>query len=207
MVSATGFPPSSDIYVVINQVIPKQKAVGKTKHHKSPNGTVKFDETFKFACTPDAQFQIQAKEQHTFSSDEDLGDALYVVDESGSAAEKEVKVGGGTVVIKSSFHPQREQGSDREPQGQRRPPELPEQEGQPRPAQSRGHPRSGLEDLERPGRQKVPYQTANSAVPHCSNTEHARLACQRFFFSLFQHRYLFLLSFFPLETPFLDVVI
>jgi hypothetical protein len=103
VVSASGFPPSSDVYVVINQIMPKNKVVGKTKHHKSPSGVVKFDETFKWPCSPDAQFQVQAKEQHTFSSDEDLGEAMYVVDETGLSHEKEIKVGSGTVVIKSNF--------------------------------------------------------------------------------------------------------
>ncbi len=105
VLSASDFPPSSDVYVTINQVAPTKKIVGKTKHHKCHNGTVKYDETFKFACTPDAQFQVQVKEQHTFLSDEDLGEALYVVDESGSATEKELKIGSGTVVIKSTFVP------------------------------------------------------------------------------------------------------
>src|SRR3569833_1949040 len=105
VVSAKGFPPSSDVYVAINQLAPKQKTVGKTKHHKSATGTVKFDETFKLTCTPDTQFQIQAKEHNTFSSDADLGEAAYFVDETGTAAEKEIKVGSGSVVIKSTFTP------------------------------------------------------------------------------------------------------
>ena len=105
VVSASGFPPSSDVYVVVNQTTPRQKTVGKTKNHKSPSGTIKFDETFRVACTPDAQFQLQAKGQHTFSSDDDLGEALYFVDESGAAGDKEVPVGSGKVVIRSSFTP------------------------------------------------------------------------------------------------------
>ncbi|KAJ9157726.1 C2 domain-containing protein [Pleurostoma richardsiae] len=105
VVSASGFPPSSDVYVTITQVVPKTKTVGKTKHHKSPAGTVQFGDTFKWTCSPDAQFQIKAMEQHTFSSDEELGDALYVVDETGSNSEKELKVGSGTVVVKSTFTP------------------------------------------------------------------------------------------------------
>lgn len=103
VVSATGFPPSSDIYVVINQLTPKNKVAAKTEHHKSQSGTVKFGETFKWTCTPDAQFQVQVKEHHTFSSDDDLGEALYFVDETGTAQEKEVKVGSGSVVLKSTF--------------------------------------------------------------------------------------------------------
>lgn len=103
VLSATGYPPSSDVYVVINQVRDgKTKAVGKTKHHKAPTGTVKFDETFKTHCSPDSAFRVEVKENHTFSSDDDLGDALYYIDEANSG-EKEIKVGSGTVILKSSF--------------------------------------------------------------------------------------------------------
>jgi hypothetical protein len=105
IVSATGFPPSTDLYVVVNQLTPKNKTVGKTKHHKSPNGTVKFDETFKFPCSPDAQFQIKAFGQHTFGSDDDLGETLYFVDETGTAQDKEIKIGSGSVTVKSTFTP------------------------------------------------------------------------------------------------------
>ncbi|KAI1409693.1 tricalbin [Hypoxylon sp. FL1857] len=102
VVSASGYPASSDIYVLIRQLTPKERTVGKTKHHESPAGVVRFDETFKHTCTADTQFRIEVKGHHTFGSDDDLGDALYFVDESG-AGEKEIKVGPGTVVLKSTF--------------------------------------------------------------------------------------------------------
>ncbi|KAL8343284.1 hypothetical protein RB598_004568 [Gaeumannomyces tritici] len=105
IVSAAGFPPSADTYVVLNQLTPKNKTVGKTKHRKPSSGSVHYDETFKVTCTPDTQFQIQVKENHTFSSDDDLGETLYFVDESGSGADKELKVGSGTVTLRSSFTP------------------------------------------------------------------------------------------------------
>lgn len=107
VVSASGFPPSSDVYVVISQVKDgKTKVVGKTKHHKAgADGVFKFDESFKIACTPDSPFKVEAKENHTFSSDDDLGEGLHFVDESNSGQEKEVKVGSGTVSLKSSFTP------------------------------------------------------------------------------------------------------
>lgn len=103
VVSASGYPPSSDIYVLIKQLTPKERTVGKTKHHESPAGIVRFDETFKHTCTADTQFRIEVKGHHTFGSDDDLGEALYFVDESGAGGEKEVKVGPGTVVLKSTF--------------------------------------------------------------------------------------------------------
>lgn len=103
IVSASGFPPSSDLYVVVQQLSPKAKTIGKTKHHKASGTEFQFGETFKCLCTPDTTFSIQAKENHTFSSDNDLGEAMYVVDDSGSASEKEVKVGSGSVIVKSNF--------------------------------------------------------------------------------------------------------
>ncbi|KAJ0313477.1 hypothetical protein COL516b_000416 [Colletotrichum fioriniae] len=103
VVSATGFPPSTDLYITINQLTPKPKSIGKTKHHKDATGFFRFNETFKTTCTPDTQFKIEAKGEHTLRSDDDLGEALYFVDETGTGAEKEIKVGSGTVIMKSTF--------------------------------------------------------------------------------------------------------
>jgi len=106
VVSASGFPPTADVYVVIHQVHGgKTKTVGKTKHHKSSTGEVKFDETFKISCTPDSLFKIDVKGNHKFGSDDDLGEASYAVDETTSGQEKEVKIGSGSVFLKSSFTP------------------------------------------------------------------------------------------------------
>ncbi|KAI0523732.1 C2 domain-containing protein [Xylaria bambusicola] len=104
IVSASGYPPSSDVYVLIKQLTPKEKVIAKTKHHETP-GTRRFDETFKYKCTPDTQFRIEVKDHHTFGSDDDLGEALYFVDESGTG-EKEINVGSGTVILKSTFEAQ-----------------------------------------------------------------------------------------------------
>ncbi|KAI0818342.1 C2 domain-containing protein [Xylaria sp. FL0064] len=101
VVSASGYPPSSDVYVVIKQLTPKEKVIAKTKHHETP-GTVRFDETFKHKCTPDTQFRIEVKGHHTFGSDDEFGEALYFVDESG-AGEKEIKAGSCIVTLKSTF--------------------------------------------------------------------------------------------------------
>ncbi|KAK4129332.1 tricalbin [Parathielavia appendiculata] len=106
IVSASGFPPSTDVYVTITQVREgKSKQVGKTKHRKASAGTVRFDETFRIQCTPDAQFKVEAKEHHTFGSDHPLGETLYFVDDSNSGIEKQLPVGEGTVAIKSGFVP------------------------------------------------------------------------------------------------------
>jgi C2 domain-containing protein len=105
IVSTSGYPPSSDVYVQITQVSPKTKVVGKTDHHKEASGTVNFGQSFRWTCTPDAQFKIEVKGDRHFRSDDDLGEAPYVVDETGSNASKELRAGSGVVVIKSTFAP------------------------------------------------------------------------------------------------------
>lgn len=103
VVDASGFPPATDLYISITQISPKEKSVGKTKHFKSGTGQWSFDETFKFHCSPDAQFKIEAKGEHLFGSDDELGEHIYFVDETGSATAKDLSVGSGTVVVKSNF--------------------------------------------------------------------------------------------------------
>ncbi|KAL1843756.1 hypothetical protein VTJ49DRAFT_137 [Mycothermus thermophilus] len=111
IVSASGYATSSDVYVTVTQVREgKTKVVGKTKHRKQSSGTAQFEETFHIQCTPDAQFKVEVKERHRLGSDDVLGEMLYFVDESGTGAEKQLPVGGGTVVIKSSFTPSDEDG-------------------------------------------------------------------------------------------------
>lgn len=107
VVGAIGYPSSADLYVMITQISPKEKVVGKTKHFKSSSGQWQFDDTFRVSCTPDAQFKIEVKGEHLFGSDDDLGEHIYFVDESSSGGVKDLSVGSGTVAIKSSF-----QGSD-----------------------------------------------------------------------------------------------
>ena len=106
IVSASGYPPSSNVMVYVKQLGPKPKIIHKTDHIKSPSGMVQFvdkKETFKCSCTADTQFQIQVKAHSTFGSDEDLGEGLFFVDESGTGQPKTVKAGSGQIVLKSSF--------------------------------------------------------------------------------------------------------
>lgn len=104
VVSTSGYPPSSSIMVYVKQLSNK-KTIHKTKHIKSPTGNVKFDECFKYTCSADTQFQIQVKAHSTFGSDDDLGEALFFVDERETGQEKSIKAGSGSVIIKSSFVP------------------------------------------------------------------------------------------------------
>lgn len=103
VVSASGFPPSSNLYISISQTSPREKTIGKTKHHKARDGQWTFGETFTAKCAADAQFKVEARGEHTFGSDDSLGQHVYFVDDSGSGQEKELPVGSGTVVVKSTF--------------------------------------------------------------------------------------------------------
>jgi Ca2+-dependent lipid-binding protein len=102
IVSATGYPPSSSVMVYVKQ-LPSKKTIYKTKHIKAPNGTVRFDENFKCNCSADTQFQLQVKAHSTFGSDDDLGESIFFVDESGTSQEKAIPAGSGTVIVKSNF--------------------------------------------------------------------------------------------------------
>lgn len=102
IVSAEGYPPSSNVMVVIKQ-LPKEKTIHKTKHIKSSTGSVRLDESFTAACSADTQFQLQVRDHATFGSDEVLGQSVFFVDESGTQQEKMIKAGIGHVVVKSNF--------------------------------------------------------------------------------------------------------
>lgn len=119
IVSADGYPPSSNIMVVIRQ-LPKEKQIYKTKHIKAPGGSVKFDETFSAACSADTQFQLQVKDHATFGSDEVLGQTLFFVDESGTQQEKIVTAGSGHVIVKSNFVQREEVESESPARGLRK---------------------------------------------------------------------------------------
>ncbi|KAG6044270.1 hypothetical protein E4U17_000623 [Claviceps sp. LM77 group G4] len=103
IVGASGFPPSTDLFIVISQLSPKEKVLGKTKHFKSSSSQWTFDETFKISCSPDTQLKIEAKGDHFLGSSDELGEHIYFVDDSGSGAAKELGVGEGTVLVRSTF--------------------------------------------------------------------------------------------------------
>ena len=104
ILSASGYPPSAKVQIHVRQVTSKgAKDVHKTKGIKSPSGECQWEqESFKVNCSADCQFQIKVKDDKMFG-DEDLGEAAYFIDDSGSGGEKTIKVGSGSVVIKSSF--------------------------------------------------------------------------------------------------------
>ncbi|GAB0139449.1 hypothetical protein EsHS_00000102 [Epichloe bromicola] len=105
VVGASGFPSSTDLFIVVSQLSPKEKVIGKTKHFKSSSGQWTFEETFKVSCSPDAQFKIEAKGDHFIGSSDELGEHIYFVDDAGTGGAKELVIGGGTVTVRSTFQP------------------------------------------------------------------------------------------------------
>ncbi|THC87555.1 hypothetical protein EYZ11_012998 [Aspergillus tanneri] len=111
IVSASDFPPSANVRVLVKALGPKgAKEVLKSKTHKANGvGPVQFDSSHETCrvhnTTADAQYQIRVVDHSTFGSDTVLGESLFFVDDQGSVAgqEKAVKVGSGTVSIRSNF--------------------------------------------------------------------------------------------------------
>jgi hypothetical protein len=112
IVGAAGYPSSTDLFILVSMLSTKEKVIGKTKHFKASNGKWNFEETFKVSCNADAQFKIEAKGDHFIGSNDNLGEHVYFVDETGSGAAKELTVGDGTVTIKSSFQHAETDGPD-----------------------------------------------------------------------------------------------
>ncbi len=105
IVSADGFPPNTNVRVHVQL---GKKEVHKTTAHKTTSGTVTYQnnaESFKVPCTADAFFKVIVKDHSTFGRDEEIGEAQFTIDDQGSGGEKNVGVGKGMVVIRSSFQP------------------------------------------------------------------------------------------------------
>ncbi len=104
VLSAAGYPAGSKLQIHIKQLGFKgAKEVHKTKPIKSPTGEAKWDqESFRISCSPDTQFQVQVKNDKMLGGD-DLGDALFFIDDSSTGSEKMVKVGEGNVILKTTF--------------------------------------------------------------------------------------------------------
>ncbi|KAF9886442.1 hypothetical protein FE257_011474 [Aspergillus nanangensis] len=110
VVSASDFPAGANVRVFVKALGPKgAKEVLKSKVHKASGGIVQFDSSHETCrvhnTTADASYQIRVVDHATFGSDDVLGEAPFFVDDQGSVAgqEKTVKVGSGSVSIRSSF--------------------------------------------------------------------------------------------------------
>ena len=131
ILSASGYPASTKVQVIVKQL--PTSAVGAKGHAKellktkplkasSPETAVSWDgkdaEVLKHACSADTQFQIQVRNHGMFGGGDELGEALFFVDDSasgsallgsggsggeGEGSEKMVKVGAGEVKVRSKF--------------------------------------------------------------------------------------------------------
>lgn len=104
IVSADGFPVGTNVRVYVKL---GNKEIHKTDHIKSSTTSVSFgtDESFRTPCTVDAFFKLVVVDHKKFGRDEELGEGTFTVDDQGSGGEKNVGVGKGMVVIRSSFAP------------------------------------------------------------------------------------------------------
>ncbi|PNS15635.1 hypothetical protein CAC42_4087 [Sphaceloma murrayae] len=111
VVSAAGFPAGTKVQVsVLHDSNKGLKEVLKTKPIKTKTGDVNWEEekhlaSIKLPTTADAQFRLAVFDHSTFGGSEDLGEAAFFIDDQGSGGEKTVRVGAGSVVIRSSFEP------------------------------------------------------------------------------------------------------
>ena len=106
VLSASGFPSDTKIQVIVRQVVGKtHKDVLKTKPVKSASGEASWEnKSTRYPCSADAQFQIAVRDHRSlFGGGDELGEALFFVDDSTTGSEKMVKVGSGNVVLRSSF--------------------------------------------------------------------------------------------------------
>lgn len=102
VVSAIGFPPTANVQLRF-KTADKAKDLHKSKSVKSGSGELHWDEEFKFQCTADQQFKVFAKDNHLLRGDEELGEGLFVVDDTGSGGDTVVLVGQGKVTLRTSF--------------------------------------------------------------------------------------------------------
>ncbi|KAF1981931.1 tricalbin [Aulographum hederae CBS 113979] len=111
LLSATGFPAGANLRIHVKMEGPKgSKEVHKSKAVKNGGS---HEETIwswgehevKVLCSADTQFKLVVKDHATFGSDDELGEAVFFLDDQGSGGEKTVRVGEGVVVLKSHFIP------------------------------------------------------------------------------------------------------
>lgn len=104
IVSAIGFGAGINLQLRV-RTVSKGKDAHKTKTIKTnSNGEVEFGEEFKVECRADEQFRMYAKDNHMIK-DLELGEGLFVVDDTGSGQDTVVPVGndGGKVILRTSF--------------------------------------------------------------------------------------------------------
>jgi hypothetical protein len=107
ILSASGFPSAAKVRVEIKQERPggSSKEIHKTKAIKAEDGSVSWGEheSFKTQCAADTPFHILVVDHSTFGRDEGLGNATFFISDQGSGSDQTITVGGGKVVLRSSF--------------------------------------------------------------------------------------------------------
>lgn len=109
LLSASGFPPSAHVRVLLSyQTAKGLKEIHKTKALKpsGSNNSVEFHdgaEQARVTCAADTPFRVKVEDHHTFGSDQELGEGQFFVSDQGSGGEQVVKVGSGSVRVRSAF--------------------------------------------------------------------------------------------------------
>ncbi|KAI5842793.1 C2 domain-containing protein [Tricharina praecox] len=101
LVAASGYPAGTNVQVRI-RAVDKNKDLLKSKTVKSSTGDASYDEQFSVQCFADTQFKVFVKDNHLFK-DEELGEGLFAVDDTGSGNDTIVNVGEGRVTLRTSF--------------------------------------------------------------------------------------------------------
>lgn len=109
VLSASGYPAGTKVEVKILHDGPQGlKEIIRTKPLKTKGEDVSWADLNldkQIACAADSQFRVHVADHHTFGGGADLGEAAFFINDQGSGSEKEVKVGAGTVVLRTSFRP------------------------------------------------------------------------------------------------------
>lgn len=109
VVQASDFPPNANLRIHVKMEGSRgAKEICKTKAVKIGEKGFVFgseENAGRVTCGADTQFRLVAKDHGHFGMDDDLGEGVFFVDDQGSGGEKEVKVGSGRVVVRSSFQP------------------------------------------------------------------------------------------------------
>ena len=103
VVNALGFDDDTKLEVRVLHDSPKGlKEVVKTATVKAKTGEATFEGEKQVPCNADHAFRILVRDHHTFGS-KDLGEASFFINDQSTGGTQEIKVGTGTVAIRSSF--------------------------------------------------------------------------------------------------------
>jgi hypothetical protein len=110
LLSASGFPTSANVRVQVTMTTAKgnAKEIHKTRATKPTGNNIQYadgTEVARVQCAPDTPFRIVVQDHHTFGADQDLGEGQFFVADQGGGGEHVVKVGSGSVRLRTAFVP------------------------------------------------------------------------------------------------------